>query len=538
MTLSWQSALSRTLTLACVSALVLATGAMAAAKPKTKPTSPANACDFSSFNRSANGQSLWASTGQAQVSGAGQMNCLLDQFAINNFLYLVGSGSGGHPRFMNYAPWYSLFTTAGNTPTWPGQYAPLSTTELHKTRNQVQAGDSYVLKDINQQTTSYDIRVNKPFFDYVNTNSLYKMSVFTQAAQAFNANSASGGVWFPTTSSGGSGEGALEIKTSWRNFGPMQKYHINQKKTVSVSPCPDDLMHCEQDSKGNFWGLVGFHLVQKTVDQPGFVWATFEHVGNAPDCAAGSSMPISQNPISPATGKAMNLNGRLLNGVGTQTGWNYFNYSAYMTKGKGDGKSCSYPTSQQTDTQCLNYPKDSKNAWQAVNVCRTLALPVASTTTCTNSILDATNLNATACLNDSIKRNFGKTGLAAKWMNYRLVGMEWLDNPATGFGAPTAACLWFDETGTASQTCPGYAPGTAPQYGRVGSSPAGNQSPSPANTTMETWMQYNVNLNNIASATDCFGCHQPQTQAQPATPTQQPFYQGDFSHIFGRIQQP
>jgi hypothetical protein len=526
--------------MACFLGLLSCAGAVAATdSAEKKATATASSCDYNSFGRVANGQSFWSATGQFTVPNLNlqQMNCLLDQFAMNNFLYLVGTGTDGKPRFMGYAPWYALFTTSG-APSWPGAYSPLNATELHRFKNETQAGDGYVLKDINAQTTSYDIRVNKTFFDYVNANSLYKQSAFNAAVQAFKTNSATGGIWFPPTSSKDTGEGAVELKTSWRNYGPMQKKFISQKISMDINPCPNDLMHCEQDASGNFWGLVGFHLVAKTLDQPGFVWASFEHVGNAPDCAAGSSMPIGQNPISPATGKPMNLNGRLLNKIGAKSGWNYFNYATYKQAG-GDGKVCTYPTSQQANTQCLGLPQDKNQAWIPVNICRTLALPVPTSAHCAGSIADGSNLKAASCLNQSVMRNFAGTKLAAKWQNYRLVGMEWLSSGATGFGAPAPACLTYDETGPATTACPNYQPAThglgdgggPPNFGRSGSS--GANTPSPANTTMETWMQYKVNLNNNASQTDCFLCHQPATAGGTGG-----FGQGDFSHIFGRISQP
>jgi hypothetical protein len=534
----------------CLAGALISSTAVAQDKPapaKKKPTAvaPAPACDINSFNRSANGQTFWAATGQyTQNPLVGQMNCLLDQFAMNNFLYLVGNDANGKPRFMSYAPWYNLFTPAGTTPTWTGTYAPLSTVELNRHKNQQQAGDGFVLMDVNTQATAYDVRVNQTFFNYVAQNSYYKQSNFNAAVAAFNANSATGGIYFPPTSPSDTSEGAVEIKTAWRNYGPMQKKYISQKVSIDLVPCPEDAMHCERDAKGNFWGLTGFHLVQKTPDQPGFVWATFEHMGNAPDCASGSSTPISQFPISPATGQPMNLNARLLNSkIRTQTGWNYFNYTGYK-QGGGDGSKCTFPNNLQSGTQCLGNPQGAGKTWLPVNICRTLSLPKPTAANCAGSIIDGNNLKAPSCLNESVKRNFKSTGLANKWMNYRLVGMEWLLSGATGFGQFTPACLTYDETG--KNACPNYkpnppsgaevakvgdGPGGAPNYGRAGSG-VGNVV-SPANTTMETWMQYNVKLSSQTGQTDCFACHQPATAGGTGG-----FGQGDFSHLFGRIQQP
>jgi hypothetical protein len=518
----------------------------AEAAAATKPAAATPGCAINSFGRTGNGKSFWATTGQSKVTSFTQINCLLDQFAMNNFLYLVGNDANGKPRFMSYAPWYTLFVATG-APTWPGKYMPLSTVELNKFENQAQAGDQFALMDVNSAITSYDVRVNKKFFDYVKQNSYYTKAGYTKATTAFNANSATGGIFFPPNVATDNTEGAIEIKTAWRKYGPMQKPTSTEKgkPNVLVNPCPLDVMHCEVDAKGDWWGLTGFHLVQKTVDQPGFVWATFEHVGNVPDCSQGGTTPISQNPVSPATGKPMNMNARLYNtGIGNQTGWNYFNYSTYKTAG-GDGKSCSFPTSPTAQALCLTNPT-AGTGWKAVNVCRTLPLPVPSPAACSGSLSDGANLTASSCLNYSVQQNFSSTGLNAKWMNYRLVGLEWLALAASAFGQFTPACLVYDETGP--NYCPNYvAPKSggglgadakagaptkvgdgkgAPQYARDGTEGADGKA-IPANTTMETWLQYRMQLTSTVGQKDCLKCHQPGTGGG----------QGDFSHLFNRIKQ-
>ena len=42
-------------------------------------------------------------------------------------------------------------------------------------------------------------------------------------------------------------------------------------------------------------GLVGLHVVQKTKQLPQWMWATFEHVDNAPDSALGPVADIQYN---------------------------------------------------------------------------------------------------------------------------------------------------------------------------------------------------------------------------------------------------
>lgn len=481
-------------------------------------TSGPTECTYDAYGRTADGASFWNMTEQG-IPGESipDTNCLLDQFAMNNFLYLVGDDGSGHPRFMSYAPWYDMLPESGS-PSWPGGYSSLNAGQFRNIANLEEAGDGFELMDVNSQFTAYDIRVNKAFFNYVAANNLYTKTGLDAAVAAFNANSYSGGIWLPPTDADGSKPGATEIKTSWRPYGPS-----------SNGACPSDIMHCEVDDEGNSWGLVGFHLVQKTTGHGEFIWSTFEHVGNAPDCVSGGSNPIAQNPADPVhPGQTLNMN-RNISGLSGKTGWNYFNYASYIAAG-GTNQLCTYPgLLNGTQPICLTTPEgEAAGDWVQVNVCRTQSLPTGSDV-CTDSAPGVDNAKAIACLNQSTRSNF-PSGMAAKWKYYELVGMEWLMNGATGNGALTQGCFTYDEN-DAADACPNY-PNAGkggelgvPHYARVGSTQM-------ANTTMETWMQAGMTLNSkrqgVITANDCFACHQPQTRS----------YQGDMSHIFGRVSQP
>jgi len=480
-------------------------------------------CTINQYGRVADGTTLWATTTQgipkALLPGF-ETNCLIDQFSYNNFLYLVGDDGSGHPRFMGMAPWYNLLPAKG-VPVWPGAYTPLDGTQLSQAVNQSQAGDAFVLLDVANQTTVYDIRVNKVFFDFVKTQKLYQQSVMTAMQTAFNADSYSGGVWFPPTSISDQSLGVIEIKTAWRNFGSGDT-HL----------CPSDIMHCEVDDRQQVWGLVGFHLVQKTNTHGELVWASFEHIANAPDCSAGGSNGIAPYPADPVNaGDTINVN--KLYEDGTQnSGWNYFNYGSYTAAG-GDGTACSVPVQNGSGTPlCLTSPQGSTpGTWQRVEVCRTDILTT-PTTPCAALNTEHPNNQDLACLNASVTAN-APSSLAAPWKYYKLIGMEWMSNGNTEAGAFPQGCFTYDEDNAAG-SCPNFGQhgesGGPPNYPRVGSTGM-------ANTTMETWMQQGTYLNANTNATDCFGCHQPQTIAVPATRTAPAFNQGDLSHLFSRIAQ-
>lgn len=445
------------------------------------------------------GNRLWGEVpmGPAQRSAT---DCDINQFAWNNFLYMASNSSQGHPNFMNLAPWNDAMPATGK-PAWAGTYTPLQAGQMNKLMNLIQAGDSFQLLDVNGKVVAYDIRINEDFLNYISAHSLYTTDAIGQAQEAFNKNSSKGGIWLPPTSPT-STKSALEMKTAWRDYGS------------NANSCPASIMHCEEDSSGNWWGLIGMHLVQKTPQHGEMIWASFEHISNAPDCAKGGNNPIQKNPLNQST---LNTN-QGISGVNAKTGWNLFNYAKYKSDG-GDGDSCVYPQEGVSNPLCLTDPNPSgnKKTWISVNVCRADQLPVA------NNCNSATeNLQITSCLNQNIQQNF-PSGLDSKWKNYQLIGAEYVFWGSTGTGAPLVGCWNFDD-GQSSLKC------VADKSGEISVTRRGTLNL--ANTTMETWMQKNIRLKTASldwtlTQQDCFSCHQPTTKS----------YQGDMSHIFGRAQQ-
>lgn len=67
--------------------------------------------------------------------------------------------------------------------------------------------------------------------------------------------------------------GSAELKTAWKvlEAGEESKY-LTMITTIGKDRTPTTL------------GMIGFHIAIATTDHPEFVWATFEHDANAPDC--------------------------------------------------------------------------------------------------------------------------------------------------------------------------------------------------------------------------------------------------------------
>jgi hypothetical protein len=454
--------------------------------------------------------------------------CDVQRLALNNFLYLARPDAGGHPRMMSYAPWYEAIPQDGSPPRWVDGHKPLRTRALRKTALEGQPGDSFDLVDVHRHKIGYDVRVNRTFVEYLVSSGSYQQAVLAQLAASYAADPATGGVWLPSGSA--TTEGAISLKLSWRRFGEEAK-------------CPADRMHCERDTLGIWWGLLGVHMVQKTPTMGEMTWASFEHVANAPDCSPGGTRPISEAPADPAApGKTFNINARL----GLKTGWSLFDAAGYQAKG-GDGTRCPVPdgayqytvaadgTTLQnqgcaaptvpalcnTDPRHPFFYEPAVEGANRVNVCRVTAQPAC--------VGDGSPADVVACLNESYLREF-PAGLDNKWRYYFLVGTEYTDAHGAAVG-----CFRFDDGPVVATTpprtrypsnCGGSQ--TAPKVTRVGNTDL-------ANTTMETWMQAGACLESAPGATpilgrDCFGCHNPGTN-KPSFP----FGMGDFSFVFDRI---
>lgn len=73
--------------------------------------------------------------------------------------------------------------------------------------------------------------------------------------------------------------GTTEIKTAWKVLGANDD--ASQYVTMDANITQTSATKNAQTTK---LGMIGFHLAVATPNHPEFVWATFEHKANAPDC--------------------------------------------------------------------------------------------------------------------------------------------------------------------------------------------------------------------------------------------------------------
>lgn len=120
--------------------------------------------------------------------------------------------------------------------------------------------------------TLYERRMNEDEFNYIVNNKLYDATV----QQTFVVDP---GINLPdgTEASKAYGTtGAIETKAAWLelpNSADWPRYKISKATVTYPGQPPKDVVV----------GLVGLHIIHKTALGQQFIWATFEHVDNAPD---------------------------------------------------------------------------------------------------------------------------------------------------------------------------------------------------------------------------------------------------------------
>lgn len=398
-----------------------------------------------------------------------QSFCDFHTFAWNQFLYLTQVVEDANdpviptkPRFLSYAPWYNMLKLNGSPP--PGAFPGGVTTLEVGMLDQKQAGAGQdALVDVAGQTVLYDLRFNQPFYDAVIGAGYYTQQGYDAFCQPpagsppFTDCTNPQQFWLPWGD--GTAMGSVEVKSAWRQF--------------PANDCPSSVMYCA----GTNLGLVGLHLVQKTPTHGEWVWASFEHVANTPDCAPGASTPIdTQSPLG--------------------TPWSFFN-PATAPAGVMSSKTCGITP----DSPQCNLDPHEGSGFEQVNICRTDALPAggANAANCAvvGSSTDDPNANSggnVACLNATLRPQ-----LTGVWRNYQLIGTLW----TKGTQAPDQD-FWINifqqpQSGLPEKTAVGF--------------------PNLANTTLETYLQtgstaYDPNGSSLSNANKagCFGCHNPVAQ--------------------------
>jgi len=411
-----------------------------------------------------------------------QLFCDFHTFAWNQFIWLIqmqsdpNDGNQVTPLFLHLAPWYNVLQ--GNGSPQPGAYPGGSTALSAAGLDQGQAGDDDQLVDVDGGTVLYDIRFNQPMYNAIagsdadaGTPPLYTQALYTKACAAGTSGTCANPLWLPPTTVAPGGQpptpGSMEVKTAWRDFG-------------QPASCPASTFYCN----GRF-GLVGMHVVQKTQTHGEWIWMSFEHADNDPDCYPGGDEPIAARG---PTGGA----------------WSFFNPA---TAGASVMSShiCEVTSSSGTP-QCNGNPNPSGDGktYVQVNICRTDQLPAGGASPANCAVVpdgppqqDSNSPGNVACLNATLRPQ-----LSGVWKNYKMIGSLWIRGTT---GPEQAFQVQIFQSPPSSGSV---------KFGQ----PVGFVHM--ANTTMETWLQwgstgydpFGPSASNSFQA-GCFLCHNQPTNA-------------------------
>jgi hypothetical protein len=284
----------------------------------------------------------------------------------------------------------------------------------------------------------FEIKVNKDEFDSILANGFYNSDVQKRTAAA-GVNPTAGGqyqVKLPSgcnpgscPNNGAARMGAIEIKAAWRILTDVSqngRYLTTQAVLVNqAGACSPATM-----------GLVGLHIVHKTVSQPQFVWATFEHVDNVP-------------PASPSTFNKTDCRCEaVVPGACKGSPTTFQNCATGQTQGQICSSNVHPPWSQPPSATCPAYPTQvTRNRPISDN----LTDPVVQTNTAARTMLTASNPKTV-------------------FQYYELVDVLWSASPQDNYN-----------------NSPGQ-PGPVAPLSMSGATPDASTLPV-ANTTMETYVQ-------------------------------------------------
>ncbi len=135
--------------------------------------------------------------------------------------------------------------------------------------------------DANGRFLRYEILVAPATYRHIVENRLYDWSTLT--AQTSNLLLPCGVADYTGGDPANPGMGALVVKHAWMD-GALADARYHQEQVLVYDP-EYRTSNGEATCDLRTMSLVGMHIGHKTVKQPTWLWSTFEHVRNAPDCA-------------------------------------------------------------------------------------------------------------------------------------------------------------------------------------------------------------------------------------------------------------
>ncbi len=270
--------------------------------------------------------------GAVPAEVGGSEDCAFYDFAWQAFLALTSGKDGSYP-FTRWGSAAALFPADGPPPPFPSGPQPVAAHQLDKHMSRGHFADPTVADEVQQAASlvplvdqrgrwvHYSVLANRTEYDLIRDLGLYASDCYD-----FWGGSADGAVTYQppdpsknpptpgtvslTCSEGGTSQppvtcasgleadplprlatGSVELKLAWR--------------VLETCDLPDSPPGCQPEDASPYivvqgsvapysptvpgpqaatLGLVGMHIVAKTPAHPDWVWATFEHRANDPDC--------------------------------------------------------------------------------------------------------------------------------------------------------------------------------------------------------------------------------------------------------------
>jgi hypothetical protein len=185
--------------------------------------------------------------------------CDFYQFSWQAFAYLM-SPSQSNPAIKNFQDtqlFNELEVNADGAPANSCDNIKSGNTLFVRVTKSQDLGDPFVIPErINQAgggATIYDQSGNVVYYDVKFSKNMCNIAAIQKLTN------------FPT--------GTTELKTVWKVLKAGEENQYLTMKTIIGA-----------NAKSTTLGMIGFHLAIATTDHPEFVWSTFEHNTNAPDC--------------------------------------------------------------------------------------------------------------------------------------------------------------------------------------------------------------------------------------------------------------
>ncbi|MBL6978523.1 MAG: hypothetical protein ISR61_06215 [Desulfobacteraceae bacterium] len=411
--------------------------------------------------------------------------CDFDNYSWQTFMALSAPGVGGQVSTSgdNLTQWAGWSSTAdlldqGSNPGpsgsrfYPTECRSVPNYQNYRVIDQVGKVDDSFLEAQTQGLSAnpviasngtflrYEILLSPATYDWVVSQGLNTVTTLKAWAEAgTEVNFICGDGSYTGGDPANSQMGAIVLKNAWMEITGFTPGDYHREELLVYTPDyrnSTGQATCELKTMG----LVGMHIAHKTLNQPNWIWSTFEHANNAPDCTA-----------LPDEGDEAGDNGPSVACPDTAgQDWNFFGTTC---DSGSDCQTCNTaPVSNASTGQCVNPSNPTATPWcvdQPPNPAQGLSricrqFPVTSTYPTAGDW----NTSCDAALAGGV------------WSNYQLISTQWISQD------PNTTCINNQASVSATDSLP-----KTPVKGKDGT-----QRPFLGNTSMESYERPN-----------CTGCH-------------------------------